>query len=77
MHSKKIGEKVIKLFTNYLINIKGAKTLTLVPLMDNLKAINCYKKCGYKIKGQIEMPNTIGEVKKYLVMEVVYERNNS
>ena len=77
MHSKKIGEKVIKLFTNYLINIKGAKTLTLVPLIDNLKAINCYKKCGYKIKGQIEMPNTIGEVKKYLVMEVVYERNNS
>ena len=67
-HNKGIGEKVIKLFTEYLINKKGAKKLTLVPLKDNLNAIRCYEKCGYKVIKEIKDKNTIGEEKEYVVM---------
>jgi len=72
-HNKGIGSKAIKLFTNYLINEKGAKELTLIPLNDNLKAINCYKKCGYKIIKEFRALNTIKEEKEYVLMKYIYE----
>lgn len=70
-HNKGIGEEVIKLFTKYLINVMGARKFSLVPLKDNLNAINCYKKCGYKVEKEIIEKNTIGEEKEYI--EMMYE----
>lgn len=75
LHNKKIGEKVINLISNYLINKKGAKELTLTPLSDNTKAIKCYQKCGYRIMNEFEAPNTIGEIKKYVMMKLEVDKN--
>jgi len=71
-HNKGIGKQVINLFTNYLINIKGAQKFSLVPLKDNLNAIRCYEKCGYKVVKEIKDKNTIGEEKEYVQM--MYEK---
>ncbi|MBQ2946601.1 MAG: GNAT family N-acetyltransferase [Bacilli bacterium] len=76
LHSKGLGEKVIKLITNYLIDNKGAETFLLCPLKENEKAIKCYKKCGYKIVKEYKDFNTIGEEKEYVMMEYNYENNS-
>ena len=68
LHNEGIGEKVIRLVTNYLQNIKDAKEFTLIPLKDNIKAIKCYKKCGYKIIKEFKALNTIREEKEYILM---------
>ena len=69
LHNKGIGQIIITLFTQYLKNIKDAKEFTLIPLKDNVKAIKCYKKCGYKIIKEFKALNTIKEEKEYVLMK--------
>lgn len=75
LHCKGLGEKAIKLMTNHLIDNQGAKTILLCPLKENIKAIRCYKKCGYKIIKEYKDFNTIGKEKEYVMMEFNYENN--
>lgn len=44
-----IGTAFMKLLLDYLINIKNAETVILDPHTDNLRAIRCYEKAGFKI----------------------------
>ena len=68
-HNKSIGSKTIILFTQYLKNIKGAKEFTLIPLKENIKAVNCYKKSGYKVIKEFKKMDTIGEEKEYVLLK--------
>lgn len=46
---KGIGTEFMKLVLGYIFNIKGANTVVLDPHTDNLRAIRCYEKVGFKI----------------------------
>ena len=65
---KGIGSKGVELLSNYLFNEKHADYLVMCPLSNNIKAINCYKKCGFYIKRYYETEDTIGQMQKYVLM---------
>jgi RimJ/RimL family protein N-acetyltransferase len=52
----------------YLYN-NNAKEIIMCPLKDNLKAINCYKKCGFIVEKEFTEKDTIGNNQKYLLMK--------
>lgn len=68
MHNKGIGSGAINLLTELLIKEKKAKLLVMCPLKENIKAINCYLKCGFKIDKYFDTENTIGIQEAYVLM---------
>lgn len=68
LQNKGIGKKSIELLSNYLFNEKKAKILVMCPLKDNHNAIKCYENCGFEIKKNFKMKNTIGEFHEYILM---------
>ena len=72
-HNKGIGTKSVELICNYLINNKNAKIIVMCPLKSNYKAINCYKKAGFKIQKYYKMEDTIGDMQEFVLMV----RNNN
>lgn len=68
---KGIGSSAINLLSNYLFSEKKADCLIMCPLKTNLKAINCYKKCGFYIKNYYDAKDTIGNVQTYVLMQKV------
>ena len=68
LHHKGIGTKAIELLSNMLFNDKEAKLLVMCPLKSNIKAIDCYKKCGFRIKDYFDTKDTIGNVQTYALM---------
>lgn len=67
-HNKGIGSKAINLLSNLLIKEKKAEILVMCPLKNNIKAINCYKKCGFHIKDYFNTKDTIGILQTYALM---------
>ena len=67
-HNKGIGSKAINLLSDYLYTKKEAKLLVMCPLKNNTNAINCYKKCGFKIENYFNTKDTIGTMKTYALM---------
>ena len=67
-HNKGIGSKAINILSNLLKCEKGAKILVICPLENNIKAINCYKKCGFYIKDYFDTKDTIGVLQTYALM---------
>lgn len=67
-HNKGIGSKAITILSDYLFKNKKAKLLVMCPLKNNINAINCYKKCGFKIKNYFETKDTIGTIQLYALM---------
>ena len=63
-----IGTISINLLSTYLFNKKGATSIIMCPLIKNEKAINCYKKCGFKIKKKFITNDTIGNMQEYNLM---------
>ena len=47
---------------------KKADLLVMCPLKNNIKAISCYKKCGFEIKNYFETKDTIGNKQTYALM---------
>ncbi|MDD4568825.1 MAG: GNAT family N-acetyltransferase [Tepidanaerobacteraceae bacterium] len=45
------GFDAIKTFINYVFNVRNFKFIYLRVYEDNHRAINCYKKCGFKKRG--------------------------
>lgn len=68
LHNLGIGKTAIDLISNYLFEEKDASLLVMCPLFDNVNAIKCYEKCGFKIIREFETENTIGIIKKYVLM---------
>lgn len=69
MHNKGLGEKAINILGKYLFEDKKANLLVMCPLKTNLPAINCYKKCNFKIIKSFKAKDTIGINQEYLLME--------
>ena len=67
-HNKGIGSKAINILSNLLKKEKNAEILVMCPLENNIKAINCYKKCGFYIKGYFDTKDTIGIPQTYALM---------
>lgn len=68
MQGQGIGEKAINLLSKYLFKEKNAESLVMCPLKDNIPAIKCYEKCGFKINNSFETEDTIGDLQEYLLM---------
>lgn len=67
-HNKGIGSKAINILSKLLKIEKNAELLIMCPLENNVKAINCYKKCGFYIKDYFDTKDTIGITQKYVLM---------
>lgn len=67
-HNKGIGEKSVKLISNYLFNNKNANLLVMCPLKENKNAIKCYQKCNFKIEDTFTTRNTIGKLQQFVLM---------
>ena len=67
-HNKGIGSKAINILSNLLKKEKNAEILVMCPLENNIKAINCYKKCGFYIKDYFNTKDTIGISQTYALM---------
>lgn len=68
MQGQGIGEKAINLLSKYLFKEKNAESLVMCPLKDNIPAIKCYEKCGFKINNSFKTEDTIGDLQEYLLM---------
>lgn len=62
------GKKAINLLSKYLFKEKNAESLVMCPLKDNITAIKCYEKCGFKINNSFKIEDTIGDLQEYLLM---------
>ena len=67
-HNKGIGSQAINILSKMLETEKNAKLLVMCPLKSNIKAINCYKKCGFYIKDYFNTKDTIGIFQTYTLM---------
>ena len=67
-HNKGIGSKAINILSQILKKEKNAELLVMCPLKNNIKAINCYKKCGFCIKDYFDTKDTIGIFQTYVLM---------
>lgn len=68
MHNKGIGKRVINMLTEFLFNNYQAKLLVMCPLKENISAIKCYEKCGFKINKMFKTEDTIENLQEYLLM---------
>lgn len=66
--NKGLGKICINMITNYLFENKFAEKIIMCPLKDNIKAIKCYKKCGFNILKEFKDNDTIGNEKEYILM---------
>lgn len=67
-HNRGIGSRAINILSKILFNEKKAELLVMCPLETNIKAINCYKKCGFKVVRCFRTPNTVGITMQYVLM---------
>ncbi len=65
--NKGIGKESIKILKRMLFD-KEIKTLVMIPLYNNDRAIACYKKCGFKEVRKLIMKDTIGKEHEYVLM---------
>ena len=70
LYNKGIGTRALTLLIEYLRN-HGEWYFRMSPLKDNLRAIRCYQKVGFTTIEEETKEDSIGEIKKYLVMELV------
>lgn len=68
LHNKGIGKKSVKLMANYLFKESNADLIVMCPLKENINAIRCYEKVGFKINGEFITEDTIGDAQKYVLM---------
>ncbi len=67
-HNKGIGSLAIKEIREFLIKNCQADTLIMCPLKENIKAIKCYQKCGFKIINEYKSTDTINNMQTYYLM---------
>lgn len=67
-HGQGIGVIVINKICDKLINYMQAELFVMCPLKDNKRAIKCYLKCGFDIRREIELTDTLGRVQEYTLM---------
>jgi uncharacterized protein YhfF len=60
--NKGIGKKIINQINEYIFFIKHADLIVLRPFKRNERAINCYKKCGFKFLYDYDDVDTLGNL---------------
>lgn len=68
LHNKGIGNKAVRLMANYLFKEKNANLIVMCPLKENIGAIRCYEKVGFKTNGEFITKDTIGNMQEYVLM---------
>ena len=43
-----IGTRAVALLLSYLFDVRGVKAVVIDPHVDNLRAVRCYEKCGFR-----------------------------
>lgn len=66
--NKGLGARSIDLISSYLFDEFDAEILVMCPLEENINAIKCYLKCGFKIIDEFFSENTIGVLSNYVLM---------
>lgn len=66
--NKGIGRRSVNLLAEYLIQQKKANLLVMCPLKSNERAIKCYQNCGFQIKKELKLEDTVGKLKDYVLM---------
>ena len=64
-----IGQAAVCLMAKKLFAEEQAEVLLMCPLKENIRAIRCYEKCGFKQSGCIRESDTIGVMQEYAVMQ--------
>ena len=68
MHNRGLGQKAINVLTKFLFSNFHANLLVMCPLKENIAAIKCYEKCGFKINKVFKTEDTIGNLQEYFLM---------
>lgn len=66
--NKGIGYKTINIISDYLFTNKKANMIVMSPLKNNINAIRCYLKSGFKIEKNYISRDTIGVLQEYVLM---------
>ena len=66
--SRGVGRRCVELIARHLFEEKGARALVMCPLRENVRAVRCYQKCGFKEKRRFSAPDTIGNMQEYVYM---------
>ena len=74
LHNKGIGNKAVRLMANYLFKEKNANLIVMCPLKENIGAIRCYEKVGFKTNGEFITEDTIGNMQEYVLMILKKEK---
>jgi len=65
---KGIGRQAVELMAEVLFEEKGADALVMCPLRENVRAVRCYRKCGFEERGVFEAADTVGVRQEYVCM---------
>lgn len=68
MQGRGLGKKAIVLLSDFLFKDKHAELLVMCPLKENILAISCYKKCGFKVNKLFKTEDTVGVLQEYFLM---------
>jgi RimJ/RimL family protein N-acetyltransferase len=74
LHNKGIGRKAVVLMSTHLFREENAELVVMCPLKENINAIRCYEKAGFKIDGEFITEDTIGNTQNYVLMSL--EKND-
>ena len=65
--SKGIGSEIVRNANKLIYNYLNADAIILRPFKRNIRAIKCYKKCGFKLIGEYIGKNTINDIENISV----------
>ena len=63
-----VGQAAVRLLSVMLFEEKKAGFLVMCPLKENIRAVRCYRKCGFSEKGSYTAPDTIGVLQEFICM---------
>jgi len=63
-----IGRSCVELIGRHLFDEKGARMLVMCPVRDNVRAVRCYRRCGFEENRRFSAPDTLGKMQEYVYM---------
>ncbi len=76
LHNKGIGKKAVNLMSKYLFDTHNAELIVMCPLEENINAIKCYQKSGFRLINKFTTNDTIGNLQVYALMVLEKGGNN-
>ena len=63
-----VGRNCVLMISRYLFAEKNARLLVMCPMRENVRAVRCYRKCGFEENGRFSAKDTIGNMQEYVRM---------